>query len=215
LIYFYPPNNAIDNYYSTGTVGIGTFDPDSYIGSNISVTATKLVVLGKVLANAYTTFTGSHNVNIDSSVNKNNLVEGMIMSSTGVVNYIDIYNTVVTVIPSSVTNDKKVYGVYTNTEIILNSDNTEILNIVYYVNSLGEGGILVSNYGGNIGNGDYITTCPIGNGGYGSLQNDDIMHSYTVAKCTQNINWDSITTTITYLNIAYKITKVSCTYHCG
>ena len=203
--------------FTSGTVGIGTITPDNYIGSPISETATKLVVLGKVLANAYTTFTGSHNViiDLDSSVNinSNNLLEGMIMSSTGVVVYSDINNTVVNVIPSNVVNDKKVYGIYCGNEIVLNDDRTEIVSTTYYVNSLGEGGILVTNYGGNIGNGDYITTCPIS--GYGALQNDDVMYSYTVAKCTQNINWDSITTTINYNGTNYKYTMASCTYHCG
>jgi hypothetical protein len=203
--------------FNTGTVGVGSITPDTYIGTPITQTATNLVVLGKVLANAYTTFTGEHNViiDLDSSVNinSNNLVEGMIMSSTGVVVYSDINNTVVNVKPSNVVNDKTVYGVYCGSEIVLNDDQTEILSTSYYVNSLGEGGILVTNYGGNIGNKDYITTCPIS--GYGALQSDDKKHSYTVAKCTQNINWDSITTTINYNGIDYKYTIAACTYHCG
>ena len=144
------------------------------------------------------------------------------MTSTGVVNYQDINNTVVTVKPSLSINDKAVYGVYSGNGTV--KDNESNVSITtYYVNSLGEGGILVSNYGGEIQNGDYITTCPvtmgdgdsIGLGGYGSLQSDDIMHSYTVAKCTQNVDWSSITTTVIYNGISYKYTMVSCTYHCG
>ena len=134
------------------------------------------------------------------------------MSSTGNVKYEDINNTVVTVIPSSKINDKGVYGVYSGNETIVDS-NSKISTTLYYVNSLGEGGILVSNYGGEIQNGDYITTCPIT--GYGSLQSDDIMHSYTVAKCTQNINWLLVPYNITYDETQYKTTIVSCTYHCG
>ena len=205
-------NILLGGDFSTGTLGVGTIVPDSFIGSPISETATKLVVLGNVLANSYTPFTGSHIINLDNIVIINELIEGMIMSSTGIVNYRDINNTIVTVIPSSKINDKSVYGVYCGNETVLDS-NTNISKTVYYVNSLGEGGILVSNYRGEIQNGDYITTCPIS--GYGSLQSDDFLHSYTVAKCTQNIDWSSITNTITYNSVAYKYTTVACTYHCG
>ena len=200
--------------FSSGTVGIGTLIPDTY--GAISETATKLVVVGSVKANSYSPFTGVHEVNIDSTINnpQTQLIEGMIMTSTGVVKYQDINNTVVTTKPSLSTNDKAVYGVYSRYETV-KVENSNSTITTYYVNSLGEGGILVSNYGGEIQNGDYITTCPIGDGGYGSLQSDDIMHSYTVAKCTQNVDWSSITTTLTYNDITYKYTMVSCTYHCG
>ena len=211
--------------FATGTLGIGTLIPDSYIGGHISQTNTKLVVLGKILANLYTTFTGAHKVTIDSSIiyPHNHLVEGMIMSSTGIVEYQDMNNTVVTVKPSRSVNDKAVYGVYCGYEILdTDNSNESTTTSIYYVNSLGEGGILVTNYGGEIQNGDYITTCPITItsdgielGGYGSLQSDDILHSYTVAKCTQTIDWSTITNTITYNSVSYKYTMISCTYHCG
>lgn len=81
------------------------------------------------------------------------------------------------------------------------------------VNSGGEGKIWITNYNGNIQNGDYITTSEIP--GYGMLQDDDILHSYTVAKCTQNIDWDNINTTIIFNGNEYKMCLISCTYHCG
>mgnify|MGYP003353676925 CR=1 FL=1 len=50
--------------FVTGTVGIGTLEPDSFTaGSMGSYTSTKLVVVGKILANSYTSFTGSHKIN--------------------------------------------------------------------------------------------------------------------------------------------------------
>jgi hypothetical protein len=199
--------------FLTGTVGIGTISPDDYIGSNISITSTKLVVLGKVLANAYTNFTGAHNVNINNSINMNDLKEGMIMSSNGILDYKDINNTKVTVIPSNTINDKTVYGVYCGSEKVSNDDNTIILSTNYYVNAIGEGCILVSNYSGEIQNGDYITTCPLD--GYGALQSDDIMHSYTVAKCTETIDWSSINESVSYNGNMYKVFLTGCTYHCG
>jgi len=207
----------IGGNFLTGAVGIGTNSPDNHIGTTISITDTKLVVLGKVLANAYTQFTGSHTVIFDNSLNINdyndniNIKYGMILSSTGKVDYKDLNNTIVTVKPSLIDNDKTVYGIYSSKEIVSNESN--VSTIVYYVNSLGEGGILVSNYNGEIQNGDYITTCPIS--GYGSLQSDDILHSYTVAKCTQTVDWSSLSTTIDYNSTTYKYCYLSCTYHCG
>ena len=197
--------------FTTGCVGIGTNIPDTFISTTITETNTKLVVLGKVLANAYTLFTGSHSINFDTSVNIDSILYGMIMSSTGKVDYKDINNTIVTVKLSAINNDKTVYGVYSSNETIINESN--VSTTIYYVNSVGEGGILVSNYNGEIQNGDYITTCPIS--GYGSLQNDDSLHSYTVAKCTQTTDWSTISTIIDYNNITYKCCYVSCTYHCG
>ena len=198
--------------FSTGTVGIGTLVPDTY--GVISETSTKLVVIGKVKANSYIPFTGAHNVNIsiniNNTININELKEGFIMSATGNTVKSGISNTIVTVTPSILSNDKTVYGVYSGSETV-NNDN--ISTTIYYVNALGEGCVLISNYGGEIQNGDYITTCPIM--GYGSLQSDDFLHSYTVAKCTETIDWSNITDTLSYNGKLYKIYLASCTYHCG
>lgn len=82
-----------------------------------------------------------------------------------------------------------------------------------WINSLGEGAVLVSNINGNLENGDYITTSAIE--GIGMKQDDDLLHNYTVAKITQDENFTSETTDITYNNQTYKIKLVGCTYHCG
>ena len=58
------------------------------------------------------------------------------------------------------------------------------------INSLGEGSIWISNYNGNIENGDYITTSPIS--GIGQKQSDDLLHNYTVAKATCSVNFNNI-----------------------
>ncbi len=202
-------NILLGGDFSTGTVGIGTVVPDTYIGSNISATATKLVVLGKVLANAYTQFTGCHNVNINLN-DSINIFPGMILSSTGIANVLDINNTNVSVKLSSRSNDKTVFGIYSHKEL-----NEFTHEHIHYVNSLGEGGILVSNYTGEIQNGDYITSCPIP--GYGCLQTDDILHSYTVAKCTETIDWSTISENVLCPvdGKMYKSYLAACTYHCG
>jgi len=56
-----------------------------------------------------------------------------------------------------------------------------------YINSVGEGAIWVSNKNGTLESGDYITTCDLS--GYGTKQDDDILHNYTVAKITMDCDF--------------------------
>jgi hypothetical protein len=58
------------------------------------------------------------------------------------------------------------------------------------INSLGEGAILVSNFNGNIENGDYITTSPIP--GIGMRQSCEFLANYTVAKATCSVDFNNI-----------------------
>ena len=81
------------------------------------------------------------------------------------------------------------------------------------VNSIGEGAIWVTNISGDVENGDYITSSEIA--GYGQLQDDDLLHNYTVAKCTESIDWDNVTDTINHEGQAFKRYLTGCTYHCG
>ena len=72
------------------------------------------------------------------------------------------------------------------------------------INSLGEGGILVCSENGNIDNGDYLTSANLA--GYACKQDDDLLHSYTVAKALESVDWANETET----------TKlIACTYHAG
>ena len=56
------------------------------------------------------------------------------------------------------------------------------------INSVGEGAILVCNLEGNIENGDLICSSTLQ--GIGCKQDDDIVHSYSVAKATIDCNFD-------------------------
>ena len=225
-----PQNPLIGGDFASGRVGINTISPEAFnIFSDITLTDTKLVVNGGAIANSYSPFTGCHIVNFANSNIASNIEVGMIVSTTGEIIKKSAVNTYCTVDLSKVQNDKRVFGVYafsenstTNSnEYIINNNNEYIKNpeynaditTLYYAAALGEGCILISNYGGEIQNGDYITTCPIA--GYGSLQSDDILHSYTVAKCTETIDWSSINETIMHNGTLYKIYLTGCTYHCG
>ena len=86
--------------------------------SSSSVTGTKLIINGGVVANGYTPFTGLHNISLNSSINTNNLEEGMIVSTTGSVVKSHLIDVKAEVVLSSTPNDKKVYGVYSNSETI-------------------------------------------------------------------------------------------------
>jgi len=96
--------------------------------------------------------------------------------------------------------DKSVYGVISSGE----EDNGkgtrkyEVGNFVstyphqhgdfrFHINALGEGAIWVCNKHGNLESGDYITSSSIP--GYGVLQDDDILHNYTVAKITMSCDF--------------------------
>ena len=127
---------------------------------------------------------------------------------------------------SSQTNDKRVWGVVSDAEdssTSIRTENNGVWSSIYQkddnrvlVNSVGEGAILVSNYNGDLENGDYVTTCPLE--GLGMKQDDDLLHNYTVAKVTQDVTFlygDEDVKEITYQGQTYKYKLVGCTYHCG
>jgi len=136
--------------------------------------------------------------------------KGMVMVSTGLVNKENWLNTIVTVKKSETEKDKKVYGIYAGNEIQGKGYSEKI---VEKVASVGEGTMLVTNIGGNIMNGDYICSSNIP--GYGMKQDDDLVHNYTIAKSTQDVDWSSINDTIEWNGVEYKKYLIGCTYHCG
>ena len=82
---------------------------------------------------------------------------------------------------SSKSEDKACYGVISETTC--DTQNNEIL-----VNSSGEGKIWVTNVNGNLEAGDLITTSNIA--GYGELQNSPVLSNFTVAKLTEDYDFN-------------------------
>jgi len=87
-------------------------------------------------------------------------------------------------------------------------------------NALGEGGINVCSIGGDIENGDYITSSIVK--GKGMRQADDILHNYTIAKSLADVVWsgetvgiDGCYSTIGSDGNSYKTKLIPCTYHAG
>jgi hypothetical protein len=181
------------------------------------------------------TFTGQHrNKSLDTKL-YDNLSVGLIVISSGTYSNIDGHNNITLneslpiVALSSKRNQKNVWGVISDKEDFavgrehaagsfvsvynISKEDTRLI-----INSLGEGGIWVTNVNGNLENGDYITTCEIP--GYGMKQDDDLLHNYTVAKitCDCDFNLESpiyICEEFQWEGNTYRRAFVGCTYHCG
>jgi hypothetical protein len=188
-----------------------------------------------IINNAYAeSFTGQHlNLPSTGDVSDYNDKIGYIVVSTGIYNNVNSNHVEVTIptineaLPkvklSDEPNDKKVFGVISNTDDPNEGTRNEMRgNTVCFVtklddrliiNSIGEGAIMVCNMNGNLENGDYITTSHIE--GLGMKQDDDLLHNYTVAKITQDCNFASGTTNVTHNGVTYQTKLVGCTYHCG
>jgi len=175
------------------------------------------------------TFTGQHRCKGNSGMTTADYaaLEGYIVSASGSYDQMNSDNiTISEALPivalSSSNSDKKVFGVvggregeertyqsgqFNSSWGALEEDDERII-----INSLGEGGIWVSNLNGNLSNGDYITSSTAS--GLGQKQDDDILHNYTVAKITQDCDFSS-STNFQHNNQTYKKQFVGCTYHCG
>jgi hypothetical protein len=73
---------------------------------------------------------------------------------------------------------------------------------IHSIFALGDGHILVNAEGGDIEIGDYI--CSSNTAGIGMKQDDDLLHSYTVAKAAENVVWADETESVKL---------IICTYH--
>jgi hypothetical protein len=105
--------------------------------------------------------------------------------------------------------DKRVFGVLGLPKRSTNNRDRLI------VNSIGEGGICVSNTNGNIENGDYLQSSDLL--GYGEKQDDDLLHNYTIAKATIDCNFelDSPYYQCHEIENGVRVAFIACSYHCG
>lgn len=169
----------------------------------------------------YGPFTGGHDAFILNTVNPK---VGDIMSVKGILFKNGVSQTTAKVDITCVEKDTKILGIYVQ-HMNLNNDlpsmgidiDLTVLHKMNYisVNSVGEGQINVCSYNENIQNGDYICSSIIP--GKGMKQNDDLVHSYTVAKSLEDVVWEneSIGVDGCYEIDGYKVKMIACTYHCG
>jgi len=207
-----------DGVYSYGsTIGVyaegGQFGLSAYGTSSFDVYAPN---------NGVGPFTGGHEAKLSNGLSTK-FKSGMIVSVTGESQKkiengtVAISSTLPTVKLSEIVNDKKILGVFVKT-ISLSKDHWYV-NLSKpedkfgIINALGDGRVLVTDINGNIEAGDYITTSNIA--GYGMKQNDDLVHSYTLGKATEDVEWETVKDTVTYNGKKYKVYLIGVVYTSG
>jgi hypothetical protein len=111
--------------------------------------------------------------------------------------------------------DKAVFGVLVSKgplhkEHWYNGEEGERFGVV---NALGEGRVWVTDINGKIEAGDYITTSSVP--GYGQTQNDDFLHSYTLGKAIETIEWEQVTETVQHEGKTHKTYLIAVVYTSG
>jgi hypothetical protein len=105
--------------------------------------------------------------------------------------------------------DKRVFGVLGDPKRSTNNKDRLI------VNSIGEGGICVSNTNGNIENGDFLQSSDLL--GYAERQDDDITRNYTIGKSTIDCDFelDSPYYQCHEIENGVRVAFIACSYCCG
>lgn len=206
------PTNTDNDFYFSVQYPNGNINTAGYISDSSN--------------NVKMNFTGQHRCECLTPIDQ--LVPGLILEATGKYHNMFGTNRDVPSVSDSIPivqvcdtiRSKKVFGVYSEKEdkreyragnfvsTYIKNDNDDRV----FVNSLGEGGILVCNSSGNIANGDYIECFRMG---YGQKQKSGMMRNTTVAKSTQDCDFTDSTTSIDVSGITYKIMFIGVTYHCG
>ena len=169
----------------------------------------------------YGPFTGAHEVKFAQDMPKV-ILPGMISSVTGRTverkdknGVISLSSTLPTVIISTKPKDNAVFGVIVSNGPLpedhwYKAEEGERFGVV---NALGEGRVWVTDINGKIKAGDYITTSSVP--GYGQMQDDDLLHSYTLGKAIETFDWEQVTETVQYNGKAYKRYLIAVVYTSG
>lgn len=220
-------SGGITTYGNNGTTQLGSGSHagfslglnttlSAYIKQHLGVDGNVLIdgalhVKGKTLA-----FTGAHPGVLDRA---DKIAVGDILVDSRVVSKLDISNTISVVRTSTTKNQKGVIGIFsgenTTMPAALTADGSigsgpdpkfaDLLGShkIVDINAVGEGQINVCGEGGDLEIGDLIVTSSMP--GKGMRQADDIVRSYTVAKCRERVTFASPT----------EVKMVACIYLCG
>jgi hypothetical protein len=169
----------------------------------------------------YGPFTGAHEV-IFSEDMPEPIVPGLIVSVTGRAETrkdkngnISLSSTLPTVTLSTKAMDKTVFGVLVSQSPLPEGHWHEAQEGGRFgvVNALGEGRVWVTDINGQIRAGDYVTTSAIP--GYGQMQDDDLLHSYTLGKAIETVDWDQVPETIHHEGKTYRRYLLAVVYTSG
>ncbi len=169
----------------------------------------------------YGPFTGAHDVKLDEAMPLE-VPAGMIVSITGKTvtrkdetGAVSISSTLPTVTLSDIPKDKTVLGAFVSEVPLPGKHWYKPLKGERFgvVNALGEGRVWVTDRNGEIAAGDYITTSDIP--GYGQMQDDDLLHSYTVGKAIETVDWNAVTVTLNHNGRIYKAYLIAVVYTGG
>jgi hypothetical protein len=193
-------NNDLYFLCRTSGSGAGSWHQIGYLMDNTSVdnidfTGQHRNFIDGIPATNYTDFEG-----LIVSANKNKYFDINENITTGA-NAIQISQSLPLVSLSSKEKDKACFGVISGSE---DPESREYVQGSYvsvirkqkgdtraFINSVGEGGIWVTNINGSLESGDYITTSNVA--GYGQKQDSDSLKNYTVAKITMDCDFDPVT----------------------
>jgi hypothetical protein len=198
-------NSPAQSLEVRGTLRMSNTSTGNY--SDVYTSGSYLYSTRRILANGtLLTFTGQHMCFPDGpmdqglvvSANKNKYITLNGPLTTGV-HAIKSSESIPVVCLSNVANDKNVFGVVDRYEqggttrlqasgIGIVTQEKELGDNRVIVNSIGEGAMWVTNTNGNLVSGNYITSSNVP--GYGQKQDDDTVHSYTVAKITMDCNFE-------------------------
>ena len=168
----------------------------------------------------YGPFTGAHEARI--APQSPALQPGMVVSATGVIQMRTdekgnpaLSSTLPEVTASTAPNDPAVFGVFVKNAALdkdhwyAAKDGEEFA----VVNALGEGRVWVCDANGPVQLGDYVTTSAVP--GYAQRQDDDLLHSYTLGKVIESVDWNTVTETITVGEDTCKVYLIAVVYTSG
>jgi hypothetical protein len=204
-------NRALQGYATGGSFNYGVYGSgttyDFYAGGS---------------GTNYAPFTGSHEARLASGFPAE-LRRGLLVSVTGEVltrmdeeGEVSISSTLPTVRLACSPNDPAVFGVVVAGTGLDDDHWYEAKEGERFatVNALGEGRLWVSDINGRVKPGDYITNSSIP--GYAQRQDDDVLHSYTVGKVTEEVDWESSAVeTVEHDGKTYKVYLIAVVYTSG
>ena len=168
----------------------------------------------------YGPFTGAHEVRI--APDSLSLRPGMVVSATGSTAVRSdeqgsptLSSTMPEIAVSTIPNDPAVLGVFVM-ESPLDEDHWYAAKTderFAVVNALGEGRVWVCNANGPVRVGDYVASSAVP--GYAQRQDDDLLHSYTLGKVIETVDWDNVADTVTVGNETYAVYLVAVVYTSG